>query len=63
MINEGQVRTAIAVLRAFAAGEIQAPDELLCDLVDAAVDALGAPGVTYITCEIDDDDPPTIASA
>lgn len=55
MITEGQIRTAIAVLQAFADGECEIDDELAVELLDAAAGALSAPGVTYITCEINDD--------
>jgi hypothetical protein len=55
MITDEQVRDAITILHAFVAGELDdISDALACELVDAAYDVLGAPGVTAITCEIDE---------
>jgi hypothetical protein len=54
MITDEQVRDAITILHAFAAGEITIADALAVELIDAAIDVVSMPGVTAIICTSND---------
>jgi len=58
MISSEQVRDAITILHAFAAGEVTIANALAVELIDAAIDVVSMPGVTAIICKSNDSPAP-----
>lgn len=53
MITEGQIRTAIAVLRAYIDETLQIDDDTLAEELEQAIEDAGNKQLESIVCEID----------
>lgn len=59
MITEGQIRTAIAVLREYIDETLRIDDDTLAEELEQAIEDAGNKQLENIVCEIEDESPVT----